>query len=170
MTSSPRLRECGWRWLPLSAGLVFLDQLSKAWIETNYLLGEYTPVFFWLDITRLHNPGAAFSFLADAGGWQRWFFTVLALGISVGLVIWLRRLHVREERWLVVALANILGGAVGNVIDRVQHGYVVDFIHVHWGDAYFPAFNVADLAISIGAGLILLDALRDWRASRGQVS
>lgn len=166
----PRLRECGWRWLPLSGGLILLDQVSKAWIETHYLLGEYTPVFFWLDITRLHNPGAAFSFLADAGGWQRWFFTVLAIGISVGLVVWLRRLHVRDERVLVIALASILGGAIGNVIDRLQHGYVVDFIHVHWGSAYFPAFNVADMAISVGAGLILLDALRDWRASRGRVS
>lgn len=166
----PRLRECGWRWLPLSGGLILLDQVSKAWIEMHYLLGEYTPVFFWLDITRLHNPGAAFSFLADAGGWQRWFFTVLAIGISVGLVVWLRRLHVRDERVLVIALASILGGAIGNVIDRLQHGYVVDFIHVHWGSAYFPAFNVADMAISVGAGLILLDALRDWRASRGRVS
>jgi signal peptidase II len=166
----PRLRECGWRWLPLSAGLILLDQVSKAWIEMYYMLGEYTPVFFWLDITRLHNPGAAFSFLADAGGWQRWFFTLLAIGISAGLVVWLRRLHVRDERVLVIALASILGGAIGNVIDRLQHGYVVDFIHVHWGSAYFPAFNVADMAISVGAGLILLDALRDWRASRGQVS
>lgn len=168
--SQPRLRECGWRWLPLTAALIFIDQLSKAWIETSYRLGEFTAVFFWLDITRLHNPGAAFSFLADAGGWQRWFFTVLAIVISVGLVVWLRRLHVREERLLVVALACILGGAIGNVIDRIEHGYVVDFIHVHWGNAYFPAFNVADMAISIGAGLILLDAFRDWRASRGQVS
>ena len=161
----PRLRECGWRWLPLSAGLILLDQVSKAWIEMHYMLGEYTPVFFWLDITRLHNPGAAFSFLADAGGWQRWFFTLLAIGISAGLVVWLRRLHVRDERVLVIALASILGGAIGNVIDRLQHGYVVDFIHVHWGSAYFPAFNVADMAISVGAGLILLDALRDWRAA-----
>jgi signal peptidase II len=165
----PRLRECGWRWLPLTAVLIILDQVSKAWIEVNYVLGEYTPTFFWLDITRLHNPGAAFSFLADAGGWQRWFFTILALVISAGLVVWLRRLHVRDERVLVVALACILGGAIGNVIDRLEHGYVVDFIHVHWGSAYFPAFNVADMAISVGAALILLDAFRDWRASRGQV-
>ena len=156
--------------MPLTAALIFIDQLSKAWIEASYRLGEFTAVFFWLDITRLHNLGAAFSFLADAGGWQRWFFTVLAIVISVGLVVWLRRLHVREERLLVVALACILGGAIGNVIDRIEHGYVVDFIHVHWGNAYFPAFNVADMAITIGAGLILLDAFRDWRASRGQVS
>ncbi len=166
----PRLRECGWRWLPLTAAIIFVDQLSKAWIEVNYFLGQYTPVFFWLDITRLHNPGAAFSFLAGAGGWQRWFFTGLALIISVGLIVWLRRLHTRDERVLVAALASILGGAIGNVIDRIEHGYVVDFIHVHWGAAYFPAFNVADMAISIGAGLILLDAFRDWRASRGQVT
>lgn len=168
--SQPGLRECGWRWLPLTAVLIILDQWSKAWIESRYFLGEYTPIFVWLDLTRLHNPGAAFSFLADAGGWQRWFFSVFALIVSGVLVIWLRRLHQHNERLLVVALACILGGAIGNVIDRLQHGYVVDFIHLHWGAAYFPAFNVADMAISVGAILILIDAFRDWRAGRGEVS
>ncbi len=158
--------QSGWRWLPLSFALIVFDQWTKGWIERHYELGEYTPVFFWLDIIRLHNPGAAFSFLADAGGWQRWFFTIFAVGVSVMLVIWLRKVRLKTEPILAIALALVLSGAVGNVIDRIEHGYVVDFIHVHWQQAYFPAFNVADSAITIGAILLLWDAFADWRRNR----
>jgi signal peptidase II len=161
------VRDCGWRWLPLSAALAFADQATKAWIEAQYFLGESTRVFFWLDITRLHNPGAAFSFLAGAGGWQRWALSVLAVVVTVLLVVWLRTLHARRDGVLAAALALVIAGAVGNVIDRLQHGYVVDFIHVHWQQAYFPAFNVADSAITVGACLLILDAINDWRRSRG---
>jgi signal peptidase II len=159
-------RQSGWRWLPLSVALVALDQWTKGWIERHYALGEYTPVFFWLDIVRLHNPGAAFSFLADAGGWQRWFFTIFAVGVSVMLVVWLRKVRLKTEPILAIALALVLSGAVGNVIDRIEHGYVVDFIRVHWQQAYFPAFNIADSAITIGAILLLWDAFADWRRNR----
>lgn len=158
--------QSGWRWLPLSFALVVFDQWTKGWIERHYELGEYTPVFFWLDIIRLHNPGAAFSFLADAGGWQRWFFTIFAVGVSVMLVVWLRKVRLKTEPILAIALALVLSGAVGNVIDRIEHGYVVDFIHVHWQQAYFPAFNIADSAITVGAILLLWDALVDWRRQR----
>ncbi len=158
--------QSGWRWLPLSFALVIFDQWTKGWIERHYELGEYTPVFFWLDIIRLHNPGAAFSFLADAGGWQRWFFTIFAVGVSVMLVVWLRKVRLKAEPILAIALALVLSGAVGNVIDRIEHGYVVDFIHVHWQQAYFPAFNIADSAITIGAILLLWDAFADWRRNR----
>ncbi len=158
--------QSGWRWLPLSFALIVFDQWTKGWIERHYELGEYTPVFFWLDIIRLHNPGAAFSFLADAGGWQRWFFTIFAVGVSVMLVVWLRKVRLTTEPILAIALALVLSGAVGNVIDRIEHGYVVDFIHVHWQQAYFPAFNVADSAITIGAILLLWDAFADWRRNR----
>jgi len=158
--------QSGWRWLPLSFALVVFDQWTKGWIERHYELGEYTPVFFWLDIIRLHNPGAAFSFLADAGGWQRWFFTIFAVGVSVMLVVWLRKVRLTTEPILAIALALVLSGAVGNVIDRIEHGYVVDFIHVHWQQAYFPAFNIADSAITVGAILLLWDAFADWRRSR----
>lgn len=158
--------QSGWRWLPLSFALVVFDQWTKGWIERHYELGEYTPVFFWLDIIRLHNPGAAFSFLADAGGWQRWFFTIFAVGVSVMLIVWLRKVHLKTEPILAIALALVLSGAVGNVIDRIEHGYVVDFIHVHWQQAYFPAFNIADSAITIGAILLLWDAFADWRRNR----
>ena len=158
--------QSGWRWLPLSFALVVFDQWTKGWIERHYELGEYTPVFFWLDIIRLHNPGAAFSFLADAGGWQRWFFTIFAVGVSVMLIVWLRKVRLKTEPILAIALALVLSGAVGNVIDRIEHGYVVDFIHVHWQQAYFPAFNIADSAITIGAILLLWDAFADWRRNR----
>jgi signal peptidase II len=158
--------QSGWRWLPLSFALVVFDQWTKGWIERHYELGEYTPVFSWLDIIRLHNPGAAFSFLADAGGWQRWFFTIFAVGVSVMLVVWLRKVRLTTEPLLAIALALVLSGAVGNVIDRIEHGYVVDFIHVHWQQAYFPAFNIADSAITIGAILLLWDAFADWRRNR----
>jgi signal peptidase II len=164
----PAAGESGWRWLPLSGLLVIADQLSKGWIEARYLLGESTPVLPVLDIVRLHNPGAAFSFLAGAGGWQRWFLSALAIVVSVGIVWWLRQMHAGRERLLAVSFALILAGALGNVIDRIEHGYVVDFIHAHWGGAYFPAFNIADMAISVGAGLMLLDAFLDWRRERAR--
>jgi signal peptidase II len=156
----------GWRWLPLALGIIVADQLSKGWIERNYELYQSTPLLPVLDITRLHNAGAAFSFLAGAGGWQRWFFSVLAVLVSIAIIVWLRRIVARDQPWLAAGLALIMGGALGNVIDRLQHGFVVDFIHVHWQQAYFPAFNVADSAITIGAGLLLLDAVLEWRRER----
>ena len=157
----------GWRWLPLSVVLIVADQWTKGLVEARFVLGESLPVWFWFDLTRLHNAGAAFSFLAGQDGWQIGFLSVLAVLVSVALVIWLRSLDARRDVVLCAALALVLAGAIGNVIDRIEHGYVVDFIHVHWQGAYFPAFNVADSAITVGAALLLLDALRDWRASRG---
>jgi signal peptidase II len=162
----PGIRQSGWRWLPLAGAVLVLDQVSKAWIEGRYALYDSTVLLPILDIRRLHNPGAAFSFLADAGGWQRWFFSVLALVVSAGIVYWLRNLQATGQSVLGCGLALILGGAVGNVLDRIEHGFVVDFIHVHWGAAYFPAFNIADAAISIGAALLLFDALQEWRRER----
>lgn len=157
----------GWRWLPLSVVLIVADQWTKGLVEARFVLGESLPVWFWFDLTRLHNAGAAFSFLAGQDGWQIGFLSVLAVVVSVALVIWLRSLDARRDVVLCAALALVLAGAIGNVIDRIEHGYVVDFIHVHWQGVYFPAFNVADSAITVGAALLLLDALRDWRASRG---
>ena len=150
--------QSGWRALPLAALVVALDQWTKALIETHYELYESTRLLPVLDIARWHNTGAAFSFLAGAGGWQRWFFTLLAIVVSVVMVLWMRRIVHREERWLTFGLAAIVGGALGNAIDRLQHGYVVDFIVAHWGNAYFPAFNVADSSITLGAALLLVDA------------
>lgn len=150
------------RWLGLSGLLVALDQWTKLLVERSFELHETRTLLPVFDLVRAHNRGAAFSFLHDAGGWQRWLFSALAAGISVALVIWLKRLP-RQVTLLPVALACILGGAVGNLIDRLRLGYVIDFIQVHWQQHYFPAFNVADSAITIGAVLLLLDA---WLAER----
>ena len=158
--------QSGWRWLPLAAGVILLDQWTKGWIEQRFALYESVQVLPVLNITRLHNPGAAFSFLADAGGWQRWFFTGLAAVVSIGIIVWLRKLSSRAQPALAAGLALIMGGAIGNVVDRLQHGFVVDFIHAHWRGADFPAFNIADTAITIGAGLLLLDAFLEWRRER----
>ena len=146
------------RWLLLSALLIGLDQWTKALIERLLALYETLTILPVFNIVRAHNTGAAFSFLHDAGGWQRWLFSALALAVSVALLRWLRRLPLRANL-LASALACVLAGALGNLIDRLRLGYVVDFIQVHWGEYYFAAFNVADAAITVGAGLLLLDAL-----------
>jgi signal peptidase II len=155
-------------WLLLSALIVLADQASKSWITAHYGEFEFTPLLPVLDITRMHNVGAAFSFLATASGWQRWLFIGLAVTVSIAIIIWLCRMP-RSKSFLAGGLALVLGGAVGNVIDRVRLGYVVDFIHFHWDRAYFPAFNVADSAITVGAACLLLDALFEPRRSRTKV-
>lgn len=147
-------------WLWLSVAVVALDQATKFLVTRFLELYERVEVLPVLNFTQLHNTGAAFSLLAGADGWQRWFFIGLAVTVSTALIVWLWRLP-RGGKLLPVALALILGGAIGNLIDRALHGYVIDFIHVHWGDAFFPAFNIADSAITIGAALLILDALRD---------
>jgi signal peptidase II len=153
----------GWRWLPLSLAVIVADRAVKLWITHHFAPAERVRVLPVLDIILTYNTGAAFSFLADASGWQRWLFVLLALGVSAALIVWMRRLNARIHGLLACGLALIVGGALGNMIDRLTTGRVVDFIHVHWGRAYFPAFNIADSAITIGAALLLLDA---WRESR----
>ena len=156
-----RTHPAAWLWLSLA--VVLLDQATKFLVTRFIDLYERVEVLPVLDFTLLHNTGAAFSILADASGWQRGFFIGLGIVVCLVLIVWLWRLP-RGERLLPISLALIVGGAVGNVIDRVTHGYVIDFIHAHWGEAYFPAFNVADSAITIGAALLLLDAFREQRA------
>jgi signal peptidase II len=156
----------GWRWLPLTAGVIVVDQLTKLQIVKHFELYERIEVLPVLDITRLHNTGAAFSMLASASGWQRWFFTLLALGVGVAIVWWLGKLKARSQALLACSLSLILAGALGNLIDRLRLGHVIDFIHAHWGDAYFAAFNVADSAITVGAALLLLDALLESRRAK----
>ena len=146
-------------WLLLSTLVILADQASKAFIAGHYLEFEFTRILPVLDITCMHNVGAAFSFLASASGWQRWLFIGLAGVVSIGITFWLVRLPRGTHALLAAGLALVLGGALGNVIDRIRLGYVVDFIHFHWERAYFPAFNVADSAITIGAACLLLDAL-----------
>jgi signal peptidase II len=158
--------ESGIRWLWISFLVVVIDQLSKFWIERNMSLGDRFQVLPILDIVRAHNTGAAFSFLATAGGWQRWMFSGVAVGVSLLLLYWLRSLSIATHKLLATGLTLILGGAIGNVIDRFEHGYVVDFVHAHWGNAYFAAFNVADAAISVGAVFVVLDAVLEWLRGR----
>jgi len=146
-----------WTWISLV--VVVLDQLTK-WMASSQLeMFNSVPVMPLFNLTLMHNTGAAFSFLSDAGGWQRWFFTVLAVGVSVLIVVWLRRLPPADKS-TAAALALILGGAVGNVIDRVRFGYVVDFLDVYVGTAHWPAFNIADSAITVGAVILVLVSLR----------
>lgn len=151
-------------WLGLAALIIAVDQVTKNWILAHYQLGDSTRVLDFFNIVRVHNTGAAFSFLADSGGWQRWFFTGIGLFATV-FIVWLLSSH-GGQRLFAFALANILGGAVGNVIDRLQHGYVVDFLDFYIGRWHFPAFNVADSAITLGAICLVLDELRRWRQSR----
>lgn len=154
----PDLRQGSLRWLWISVLVIGLDLLTK-WIALNQLeLRQQLPVIDGLfSFTLAFNPGAAFSFLASAGGWQRWFFTAVAVGVSGMLLVWMARLP-RSKRLEPIALALILGGALGNLYDRIMHGHVVDFILVHWQQSwFFPAFNIADSAITVGAALLILD-------------
>lgn len=153
-----------WRWLVLAAVVVFFDQVTKIWFDANLQFGERLHVLPFFDFTLLYNTGAAFSFLADGQGWQRWFFTAIAIG-AAGLIVHLLRRSVGEPLFC-TALACILGGAVGNVIDRIQHGHVIDFLLFYWNDWFFPAFNIADASITIGAVLLVLDELLRMRRQR----
>ncbi|MEJ2621796.1 MAG: signal peptidase II [Candidatus Thiodiazotropha sp.] len=145
-------------WLWLSFVVILLDQLTKQLAETTLTLYESVYVMPMFDLTLLYNKGAAFSFLSDQGGWQRWFFTVLAILVAGGLIVWLWRLKA-QEKWVAVSLSLIIGGALGNVIDRILFGYVIDFLHFHYQQHYWPAFNLADSAITLGVGVMLYDAL-----------
>jgi signal peptidase II len=160
-TTNIPLAASGVRWLWIAALIIVLDQLSKLWIQGSMELYESIEILPVLNIYHTFNPGAAWSFLAHADGWQRWLFSGLAIGVSAALVIWLRRLALARHALLIAGLTLIVGGAIGNLIDRLYLGHVVDFILVHWGNSYFPAFNVADSAISVGASLVVLDSLRD---------
>lgn len=150
------------RWLWLTLLVILLDQLTKQLIVGHFELYERLEVLPIFNLTLAYNSGAAFSFLADAGGWQRWFFTAVALAAAVLILSWLVRLHA-DERLQGAALALILAGALGNLYDRVVLGHVVDFLDFHWGDYHFPAFNIADTAITLGAALIILDMLLGGR-------
>ena len=151
-------------WLAIALVIVLVDQFTKLLIVGSMQLGESTPVTTFFNIVRAHNSGAAFSFLADASGWQRWFFTGLGAVASVVMVVLLRS-HASEKLFC-FAISCVLGGAVGNVIDRVLYGYVVDFLDFHWMAMHFPAFNAADSAITLGASCLILDEILRMRRSR----
>ena len=146
------------KWITLSTLVITLDQITKYIANHNLVYAEPVPVLPFFNLTLLYNPGAAFSFLSDAGGWQRWFFTGIALLAIVFILFWLRKLKTGQAT-LALALALVLGGAVGNLIDRVWFGHVIDFIQLYYQDFYWPAFNIADSAISVGAVLLIWNGL-----------
>lgn len=151
-------------WLGIALAVIVLDQLTKALILRVFQLDGGHTVTSFFNIVRVHNTGAAFSFLAGAAGWQRWFFIGLG-AVAAVFIVWMLRRH-GTQKLFCWALALILGGALGNVVDRLLHGYVVDFIQVHWRGWYFPSFNVADSAITVGAGFLILDELLRVRRAR----
>ncbi len=151
-------------WLGLALILLIADQFTKVLILGYYRLGDATYVTSFFNIVRVHNTGAAFSFLASASGWQRWFFTVIGLAAAT-FIVWMLKSHA-GQRLFSLAMACILGGALGNVIDRTLHGYVVDFLDFHYGNWHFPAFNIADSAITIGAICLVLDELARVRRAK----
>lgn len=153
------------KWLWLSAVVIVLDLATKAWASSALVLHEPVPIFPGFNITLMHNTGAAFSFLSEASGWQRWFFTAIAIAVSGGIFFWLRKLSA-EQRWLAAALALILGGALGNLYDRVTLGYVVDFIQVYYDKWSWPAFNIADSAITVGAVILVVDSI--WGSGKAE--
>jgi signal peptidase II len=147
------------RWLGLSALVIVLDQISKLWISDRFVYGESFMVLKVFDLVLWHNEGAAFSFLNDAGGMQRWLFTAIAVAASAW-IIWLLRKHA-DRTLFAFALSMILGGALGNLIDRISYGYVIDFLLFHWNEHTFPAFNLADSSITCGAALLILDSFTE---------
>ena len=155
----------GWLlWIGIAALIVVIDQFTKVLVLGSFQYGEGVPVTSFFNLVRVHNLGAAFSFLSNAGGWQRWFFTGLG-SVAALVMVWLLRSHA-GQRLFSSAVSFILGGAIGNVIDRLLHGYVVDFLDFHRAGWHFPAFNVADCAITAGAGLLILDELLRVRRGR----
>ena len=151
-------------WLGLALLVLGLDQWTKGLASALLEYGRPVVILPVLNFTLQYNSGAAFSFLSEQGGWQRWFFSAVAAGVSVVLLVWLSRL--RKDQWLLaLSLALILGGALGNLYDRLLLGYVVDFVSVHYANSYFPAFNVADSAISVGAALMILDTILQGRSA-----
>lgn len=151
-------------WLGWALVVLVLDQITKLLIINTYQWGESTAYTGFFNLVRAHNHGAAFSFLAGAGGWQRWFFTALGVGAAV-FIVWMLRSH-PGQKLFAFALSSILGGALGNVLDRVMYGYVIDFLDFHWANWHFPAFNVADCGITLGAMALIFDELRRVRQQR----
>ena len=152
------------KWLGLSLFAILLDQGTKLAIDSSMKLYQSIPILPFFKLTYVHNTGAAFSFLSEAGGWQRWFFAGLALAISCVIAVWLARLK-QHETLLAVALALVLGGAIGNLIDRLAYGYVIDFLDVYYQTWHWPAFNIADSAITLGVVLMLLESF-GWVKSK----
>ncbi len=152
------------KWLWLTALVIVLDQTGKLLVDHSMQLYESIPLIPFFQLTYVRNTGAAFSFLAQAGGWQRWFFIMLSVSASIAIAYWLKNLP-KDRPWEAAAWALVLGGALGNLIDRISYGYVIDFLDAFYQHWHFPAFNVADSAITIGVGMLLIDVVLAARRS-----
>jgi signal peptidase II len=150
-----------WWWVTLL--VLLIDRFTKVWIQHSLSLYDSIRITSFFNVTLAYNKGAAFSFLNSASGWQSWLFGVIAVVVSVVLIVWLKRLS-RQQKWLSIALTLIIGGALGNLWDRLSYGYVIDFIQVHWDKYYWPVFNGADSAICLGAAMLVLESLFKSRA------
>lgn len=158
--------DTGLRWLWLAVVMLIVDQVTKQIVVALFEYRETVAVMPFFNFTYARNPGAAFSFLADQGGWQRWFFTIIAGSVSALLVYWLAKTP-KKDTMIAIAFALILSGALGNLIDRLMFGYVIDFLDFYVGNKHWPAFNIADSAIFIGAALMILDALKGNKKQQG---
>lgn len=162
--ASPIRKPAYWPWLVWALLLLGLDQITKQWILNIFQQGDWAPITSFFNLVRAHNTGAAFSFLASHSGWQRWLF--IGIGVTAtALILWQLRKH-PQQKFYCFAISSILGGAIGNVVDRLQHGYVVDFLDFHWANWHYPAFNVADIAICVGAASLLIDELLRARQAK----
>ena len=169
MASSKKFAKSGSRqglmlWLGIALLVLLIDQFTKVLVLGAFQLGDSTPLTSFFNLVRVHNYGAAFSFLAAAGGWQRWFFTGIGV-VATLFMLWMLRSHAGQTLFC-LAISLVLGGAVGNVVDRLLHGYVIDFLDFFWGRWHFPAFNIADSAITVGAALLILDEILRVRRGR----
>jgi signal peptidase II len=160
----PEAKDGMLKWLWLSLFVIVIDQITKTMADAMLTLYAPRPVMPFFNLTLMYNQGAAFSFLSDAGGWQKWFFTLLAIGVSAGIIYWLKKLPATEKEQA-IALSLVLGGAIGNLIDRLVHGYVIDFIDVYYERLHWPAFNIADSAITLGAAILIAHALFQGKKS-----
>lgn len=158
-------KDSGLRWYWVAVLVFFADQLSKQWVLANFDLYESVQLLPFFNFTYVRNYGAAFSFLSEAGGWQRWLFTIIAVGFSTLLTIWLRKQSASLVK-LNLAYTLVIGGALGNLVDRLMHGFVVDFIDFYWKTSHYPAFNIADSAIFIGAALIIWDTFLNGKSEQ----
>lgn len=160
-------RYYGWRWLWLSAVFLILDQITKYWVAGQFELYESRPITGFFNLVYVHNHGAAWSFLSDAGGWQRWLFSALAIVVS-GVLLWWLKKTTPNQKIAACGYALILSGAIGNVLDRIIHGYVIDFLDFYLGTYHWPAFNVADSAICVGAALLVIDSFRGNKSTASE--
>ncbi|NMP14856.1 signal peptidase II [Thalassotalea sp. Y01] len=160
-------KETGLRWLWLALIMLIVDQASKQLVVATMDYRQSIAVMPLFNLTYVHNPGAAFSFLADQGGWQRWFFTAIAAVMSILLIFWMSKTP-KHQKMIAIAFALILSGALGNLIDRVMYGYVIDFLDFYIGNRHWPAFNIADSAIFVGAALMIIDAFKNDDKSKSE--